>query len=104
MATGSASGHFPLKSLDFRSLALLGQLCLGLWHRAPPERRVNRLVEIIGFSPTSGQKNPLRKTTQDKGHMVDQTTPLAKLKAQAFPHSPDRHQIWNMSVRQPATA
>jgi hypothetical protein len=61
-------------------------------------------VEIIGFSPTSGQKNPLRKTTQDKGHMVDQTTPLAKLKTQAFPHSPDRHQIWNMSVRQPATA
>jgi hypothetical protein len=104
MATGSASGHFPLKSLDFRSPALLGQnvSALGVVHRRT-DASIG-FVEIIGFSPTRGQKNPLRKTTQDKGQMVDQTTPLAKLKAQAFPHSPDRHQIWNMSVRQPATA
>jgi hypothetical protein len=61
-------------------------------------------LKSLDFRPTSGQKNPLRKTTQDNGHMVDQTTPLAKLKAQAFPHSPDRHQIWNVSVRQPAAA
>ena|SRR5882672_11199130 len=104
MAAGSASGHFPLKSLDFRLLALLGHNVSAPGIARRRTEASIRFVEIIGFSPTSGQKSPLRKTNQDSGQMVDQTTPLAKLKAHAFPHSPDRHQIWNMSVRQPATA
>jgi hypothetical protein len=54
------------------------------------------------FSVTGFQRNPLIKTTQDRGHMIDQTTAFPKLKAHASPHTPDRHQIWNISVRHPA--
>jgi hypothetical protein len=55
------------------------------------------------FIVTPFQRNPLRNTTQERGQMVDQTTALAKLKAQASLHVPDRHQIWNMSVVQAIT-
>jgi hypothetical protein len=50
------------------------------------------------------QKVPARKTTQETGHMAAQTTALAKLKAQASPHAPERTQIWNMRVRTAAAA
>jgi len=55
------------------------------------------------FGDRGFQRNPLIKTTQDRGHMIDQTTAFPKLKAHASPHTPDRHQIWNISVRHPAT-